>query len=177
MANLSKENMGLLFSIAKMSTPTTPSDSDIRQALLKVQEMVDPKAAMEAKNALKDGEKKKVLIVDDVGVVTYQLKVLFEKNNFDVSTSKDIYGAIDLFKKDIFDYIVTDLFVSTEREGFLLLDEVKKIIVTKNMKTKIVVITASTKGEYKVKCINKGANTFIEKTGNWQEELLTVCSL
>lgn len=173
MQNLSKENAALIFSMAKITMPSVASDEDIRQALLKIQQQIDPKAA---KKASSQEEKKSVLVVDDVGVVTYQLKVMFEKNNFEVETSKDVFSAIDLFKKESFNYVVTDLFVSTEREGYFLLDEVKKIVIAKNLNTKIIVITASTKGEYKIKCINKGANAFIEKTSNWQDELLSICS-
>lgn len=173
MVNISEDNIELIFTLAKTQKPAIVSDEDVRQALLKIQEKVDPRAAMDKTNSKND--KKKILIVDDVGVVTYQLRVLFERNNFDVDTSKDIYGAIELFKKDYYDFVVTDLFVSTEREGFLFLDEIKKLVVAKGLKTKIVVITASNKGEYKVKCVNKGANAFIEKDGSWQEELLKVC--
>jgi CheY-like chemotaxis protein len=150
------------------------SDEDVRQALLKIQERIDPKAAAAKKN---EGDtKKRVLVVDDIGVVTYQLKVLFEKNGFDADTSRDIYTAIEMFKKDTYDYVITDLFVSTEREGFLLLDKIKKLIISKGLNTKIVVMTASNKGEYKIKCVNKGANAFIEKDGAWQEELLKICN-
>ena len=54
----------------------------------------------------------------------------------------------------------------------MLLDETKKIIIANNLKTKIIVITASTKGEHKVKCLNRGANMFLEKDTGWQDELV-----
>lgn len=68
-----------------------------------------------------------------------------------------------------------DLFVSTEREGFLLLDEVKKIINRDGLDTKVIVITASGKAEHKLKCLNKGADKFISKEQGWQEEILNIC--
>ena len=114
----------------------------------------------------------KILVVDDIGVVTYQLKILFQKIGFEVDTAKDIYSAAKLIRKTVYDFIVMDLFVSTEREGFLLLDETKKTVVANNLKTKIIVITASTKGEHKVKCLNRGANMFLQKDTGWQEELV-----
>ena len=68
-----------------------------------------------------------------------------------------------------------DLFVSTEREGFILLDEVKKIINRDGLNTKVIVITASGKAEHKLKCLNKGADKFISKEQGWQEEILNIC--
>ena len=118
------------------------------------------------------GEKRKILVVDDIGVVTYQLKALFQKAGYDVETAKDIYTAIKLIRKQTFSFIVMDLFVSTEREGFLLLDETKKIVVSQKLNTKIVVVTASNKGEHKVKCMNRGANMFLQKDLGWQDTLL-----
>ena len=122
------------------------------------------------------GDKRKILVVDDIGVVTYQLKILFQKMGFEVDTAKDIYGAAKLIRKSIYDFIIMDLFVSTEREGFLLLDETKKVVMQNNLKTKIIVITASSKGEHKVKCLNRGANMFLQKDTGWQDELVKFIS-
>jgi len=71
--------------------------------------------------------KKTILIIDDLGVITYQLSVLFQQYNFEVTTSKEIYDAIEKFKKQGFDLVVMDLFIPTEREGFILLEELKKL--------------------------------------------------
>ena len=112
------------------------------------------------------------MVIDDNVGDTYQLKLLVQKMGFITNTTKDIYGAIKLLRQSVYDYIVMDLFVSTEHEGFLLLDEAKKTIVTNNLNTKIVVITASAKGEHKVKCLNRGANMFLQKDIGWQEKLV-----
>lgn len=118
--------------------------------------------------------KKSILIIDDLGVITYQLSVLFQQLSFDVVTSKEIYDAIEKFKKQSFDLVVLDLFIPTEREGFILLEELKKIAASKQKPTKIGVMSASSKKEHKQMCKMKGAEFYVEKVDDWQKELFTV---
>lgn len=116
-----------------------------------------------------------ILIVDDLGIITYQLEVLFKKLGFEVTISQEIYDAIDKFKKQDFGYAIIDLFIPTEREGFILLDELKKLTLLCKLNTKIIVMTASSKSEYQVKCTNRGADAYIEKAAGWQKKLVDVC--
>jgi len=118
--------------------------------------------------------KKNILIIDDLGVITYQLSVLFKQANYDVTTSKEIYDAIEKFKKQGFDLVVMDLFIPTEREGFILLEELKKIAVSKQKPTKIGVMSASSRREHKQLCKMKGAEFYVEKIDDWQKELFKV---
>lgn len=118
--------------------------------------------------------KKNILIIDDLGVITYQLSVLFKQSNYDVVTSKEIYDAIEKFKKQGFDLVVMDLFIPTEREGFILLEELKKIAVSKQKPTKIGVMSASSRREHKQLCKMKGAEFYVEKIDDWQKELFKV---
>lgn len=118
--------------------------------------------------------KKNILIIDDLGVITYQLSVLFKQSNYDVVTSKEIYDAIEKFKKQGFDLVVMDLFIPTEREGFILLEELKKIAVNKQKPTKIGVMSASSRREHKQLCKMKGAEFYVEKIDDWQKELFKV---
>lgn len=119
--------------------------------------------------------KKNILVIDDLGVITYQLSVLFKQQlNYEVTTSKEIYDAIEKFKKQPFDLVVMDLFIPTEREGFILLEELKKIATTKQKPTKIGVMSASAKKEHKQMCKMKGAEFYIEKIDDWQKELFGV---
>lgn len=115
--------------------------------------------------------KKNILIIDDLGVITYQLSVLFKQYNFDVTTSKEIYDAIEKFKKQSFDMVIMDLFIPTEREGFILLEELKKVALSKQKPTKIGVMSASPKKEHKQICKMKGAEFYVEKIDDWQKEL------
>lgn len=118
--------------------------------------------------------KKNILIIDDLGVITYQLSVIFKQCNFEVTTSKEIYDAIEKFKKQSFDLVIMDLFIPTEREGFILLEELKKITTSKQKLTKIGVMSASAKKEHKQLCKMKGAEFYVEKIDDWQKELFGV---
>lgn len=119
---------------------------------------------------------KSILIIDDLGVITYQLSVLFKQNGFDVITSKEIYDAIEKFKKQSFDLVIMDLYIPTEREGFLLLEELKKIAITRTKPTRIGVMSASPRKEHKQLCKVKGAEFYIEKVDEWQKDLFRVIS-
>lgn len=117
---------------------------------------------------------KSILIIDDLGVITYQLGVLIKKLGFETAESKEIYDAIEKFKKQHFDLVIMDLFIPTEREGFILLEELKKIAIGRQAKTKIGVMSASSKKEYKQLCKIKGAEFFVEKVDDWQKDLLNL---
>lgn len=116
--------------------------------------------------------KKTILVIDDLGVITYQLSVLFTHYGLEVVTSKEIYDAIEKFKKQTFDLVVMDLYIPTEREGFILLEELKKIAISKQKPIKIGVMSASAKKEHKQLCKMKGAEFYIEKIDDWQKDLL-----
>ncbi|MFA6989952.1 MAG: response regulator [Candidatus Gastranaerophilaceae bacterium] len=118
---------------------------------------------------------KTVLVVDDLGVITYQIETMLKKQGFKVTISNDIHDAIEKYKKQDFGYAIIDLFIPTEREGFMLLDELKKLALLCQLNTKIIVMTASSKEEFKVNCTNRGADCYLEKTVGWQQELLQAC--
>lgn len=151
------------------SQPKAPYQSNVPHAPLPFDEPT----------AFEEGEKfnlpkKNILIIDDLGVITYQLEVLFKQYGFDVTTSKEIYDAIEKFKKQNFDAVTMDLFIPTEREGFILLEELKKIAINKQINVKIGIMSASSKKEHKQLCKMKGAEFYVEKIDDWQKELLTV---
>ena len=116
-----------------------------------------------------------VLIVDDLGVITYQLGVMFRNIGYDVVIAKEIYDAINKFKKREYKMVVMDLFIPTDREGFLLLDELVKLSKMADSSTIIGVMTASSKKEHRQMCLKKGADFYIEKVDDWQNELVQYC--
>ena len=113
-----------------------------------------------------------ILVIDDLGVITYQLKVLLSRFEMDVDCSQEIYDAVNKFKKRKYQYVVMDLFIPTEREGFILLTELKKLAQAHNVKTVIGVITASPRKEIEQQCRLRGADFFLEKNNEWQSVLL-----
>jgi len=125
--------------------------------------------------SMEEDFKKNILIVDDLGIITYQLSVLLNKHGFSTVCSQEIYDAISKYKKQHFDIVILDLYIPTEREGFLLLDEILKLNENKINKSAIGIITASNKKEHKQICKERGVNFYIEKTDDWQKNIITTC--
>ena len=115
-----------------------------------------------------------ILVVDDLGVITYQLKVLLSKFDYDIDCSQEIYDAVGKYKKRHYRYVIMDLFIPTEREGFILLTELKKMAQMSGAKTTIGVITASPRKEIEPQCKARGADFFLEKNNDWQNSLFSV---
>ena len=115
-----------------------------------------------------------ILVVDDLGVITYQLKVLLSQFEYDVDCSQEIYDAVNKFKKRDYSYVIMDLFIPTEREGFILLTELKKMAQARGNKTIIGVITASPRKEIELQCKSRGADFFLEKNNDWQNSLFNI---
>lgn len=122
-----------------------------------------------------DGASNSVLIIDDLGVITYQLNLTFQKLGFNASVSQEIFDALEKFKNSKFNWVVMDLFIPTEREGFMLLSELRKIISLNSLNTKIIIISATNKKDHKKICLQRGADFFIEKTTGWQDALISQC--
>ena len=182
-----------MFKMAKMPYPENASEVELLNAVVKLKEMnahsqaekgnetpkkmntgMDFSSDDEEETLMSEDQGDCILVVDDIGVVTYQLKVLLSNIGYKVYTAKDIFKALNIFLKTKFDFVIMDLFVSTEQEGYSLLTETKKLITQHNLKTKIIVITASNKTENKIKCLNGGADVFIKKEVGWQDKLVEI---
>lgn len=125
-----------------------------------------------AHDPLSGKEPGNVLIIDDLCIITYQLGVLYKNLGYHVTVAKDIYDAVDKYKKVDFNLVIMDLFLPTEKEGMILLDELVKLRHANNANVKIGVMTASSKKEHRNMCLQKGANFYVEKTENWQKQLV-----
>jgi CheY-like chemotaxis protein len=189
--------MEKLFALADMQAPSPVNKADLQTAVSKIKEKMSSLALnmssmsmnSVAPNAMQTGKSlsasnfpagnsnrlRTALVVDDLGVITYQLQSILKKIGFEVVISNEINDAIEKYKKQDFGYAVIDLFIPTDREGFMLLDELKKLSLLCQLNTKIIVMTASSKEEYKINCINRGADSYIEKATGWQKELLQAC--
>ena len=177
-----------LFRIAKLPVPSEITHEDLLNCIFKLKNPTEKNEESKEENIeftpadyaefgdmMSNGDGfGNVLVVDDIGIVTYQLKIMLTNLGYNVQTAKDIFSGINLFVKSNFKYIIMDLFVSTEQEGYTLLQETKKIITQNNLKTKIIVITASSKAENKIKSINGGADYFVKKDTGWQDKIAEI---
>jgi len=183
------------FGLADMMPPKEVGLEDLNNAIKTIRQKIDNSILAQSSlgmptldagaesDFLKGGElkdtvirPKSILIVDDLGIITYQLDILFKKLGFEVTVSKELYDAINQYKKKDFGYVILDLFIPTEREGFILLDEIKKLALFCKLNTKIIMMSASSKPEYKEKCISRGADVYIEKATGWQKNIIDACS-
>ena len=175
---VNKEVLKEIFSAANMKMPENVTEESVKRALGKIKSQdSDYGKNADDLNAddleQDDGEaSKNILVVDDIGVVTYQLKIMLQKLGYNVQIAKDVFSALKIFVRSKYAFMVMDLFVSTEQEGYTLLNETKKIITKNRLKTKIIVMTASHKSENKIKCINGGADVFLKKDVGWQDKLI-----
>ncbi len=187
MANidLDDEFLKLFFSVTNKSVPDSINLRDMKAQLIDIVDIIRNlnenskkpiKSDALGNNNPEEGEGEDlgpaILVVDDLGVITYQLKVLLSKFELDVDCSQEIYDAVNKYKKRKYQYVVMDLFIPTEREGFILLTELKKLAQTYNVPTIIGVITASPRKEIEQQCRLRGADFFLEKNNEWQTQLL-----
>lgn len=184
LVDLDNEFLELFFNITNSKVPANVELLDLKKQLI---DIVDTLKELN-KNAKKPFMSKAlgieepeedlsgpaILIVDDLGVITYQLKVLLSSFDLDIDCSQEIYDAVNKFKKRKYQYVVMDLFIPTEREGFILLTELKKLANQYGVKTTVGVITASPRKEIEQQCKSHGADFFLEKNNDWQNQLCKI---
>ena len=184
--DLDDEFLELFYNITNSPVPPQPSLIDLKKQLVNVvdtlkelnqnsKKPISSKAlANTAEVATEENSGPAILVVDDLGVITYQLKVLLSQFNLDIDCSQEIYDAVNKYKKRKYAYVVMDLFIPTEREGFILLTELKKMATSYNTKTVVGVITASPRKEIEQQCKARGADFFLEKNNDWQNQLTSI---
>lgn len=182
--DIDNEFLELFYNITNSKVPAKVELIDLKKQLIEVVDTLkelnkNSKKPIVSK-ALGDEEADEIssgpaiLIVDDLGVITYQLKVLLSKFDLDIDCSQEIYDAVNKFKKRKYLYVVMDLFIPTEREGFILLTELKKLASSYGIKTIVGVITASPRKEIEQQCKARGADFFLEKNNDWQNQLCKI---
>ncbi len=168
---VSAELMAEIFKIAGETMTEPVSDEALLNVVFKLRALNNPPEEPPVEYE-ETPVSNNILVIDDIGVVTYQLKILLSNLGYNVQVEKDIFSGLNTFIKTNYAFVIMDLFVSTEQEGYTLLNETKKIITKNNLATKIIVITASVKAENKVKCLNGGADLFLKKDAGWQDKLV-----
>ncbi len=182
--DLDDEFLELFFNITNTSVPQNLQLVDMKRQLIEIVDTLKElnrnskkpisSKALSSEELEEDLNTPAILVVDDLGVITYQLKVLLSQFEFDIDCSQEIYDAVNKFKKRKYQYVVMDLFIPTEREGFILLTELRKMAAMSNTKTVIGVITASPRKEIEQQCKARGADFFLEKNNDWQNSLCKI---
>lgn len=183
--NLDEEFIKLFYNITNATPPKDISLIDLKNQLIEIIDILrelntnakNPIRSKALTPNLSDEDIEKgpaILVVDDLGVITYQLKVLLSQFDYDIDCSQEIYDAVNKYKKRKYKYVIMDLFIPTEREGFILLTELKKMALASGVNTTVGVITASPRKEIEQQCKARGADFFLEKNSDWQNTLLGI---
>ena len=179
--DLDNEFLDLFYNITNSKVPAEPTLLDLKKQLINVVETLRElnknakkpiySKALSNENEIEESTGHAILVVDDLGVITYQLKLLLSQFDLDIDCSQEIYDAVNKYKKRKYAYVVMDLFIPTEREGFILLTELKKMSVAYGQNTIVGIITASPRKEIEQQCRARGADFFLEKNNDWQNQL------
>lgn len=184
LVDLDKEFLELFYNITNSKVPENIELLDLKKQLIKIVDTLKelnknakkPLAskALGIEEVEEESTGPAILIVDDLGVITYQLKVLLSTFDLDIDCSQEIYDAVNKYKKRKYEYVIMDLFIPTEREGFILLTELKKLAGNYGITSTIGVITASPRKEIEQQCKVRGADFFLEKNNDWQNQLCKI---
>ncbi|MEA3290024.1 MAG: response regulator [Campylobacterota bacterium] len=106
-----------------------------------------------------DYSKLKILYVEDEKSIVAFVKILFKKNNIsNVVYAYDGAEALEYYKKENFDIVMTDIMMP-KMDGYELITNIRKI----NSKQIFTIITGQEKTEDLIKAIKTRANFFIQK--------------
>lgn len=165
-----------LFTAAGLETPEELDDTAIIQLIktIKLLNKADDKTAP-TKVPKKDSSTKQasVLVVDDLGLVVYQLSLLLTKNGYNVLLARSAPEAFSIFEeRGPFNYVLMDLFMPNKEDGIELLKKVKGALAESGANTKVVVMSATKDIEAIDEVISLGADSFLEKGQNWKSDLI-----
>jgi DNA-binding NtrC family response regulator len=110
----------------------------------------------------------KVLLVDDEAKIREILKLVLEKEGYQVNTAKNGSEALNILRDEYFDVMITDLKMP-KMDGLELMREIKQ----KGIKVNVIFITAYADIKDAVEAIKLGAFDYLEKNFK-MEELLSV---
>ncbi|MEW6674100.1 MAG: sigma-54 dependent transcriptional regulator [Thermodesulfobacteriota bacterium] len=112
----------------------------------------------------------KILVVDDEKDMLLLLqRIISEETDHELQVEANPFQALDVFKNNHFDLVITDLKMP-KMDGIKLLEEVKKI----RPKVSVVILTAFATIDTAVEAIQKGAYDYITKPFRRERILLTI---
>lgn len=125
---------------------------------------------------LPSGPVKDILIVGELGIVSYQLKQALTKQRANVTIVKGLAEAVAEYDRQNYGGVLVDIVMPKEDEWLRVIREIRKLALAKGAKTEIVVLGAPVHefGAQEVKnlAIHCGADYFIEKIGGWHKTVM-----
>ncbi|HKJ33456.1 MAG TPA: response regulator [Balneolales bacterium] len=105
-----------------------------------------------------------VLIVDDEQAIRESLSMVLEDEGFICLTAANGKIALDIFKKNAIDILITDIHMPV-MNGLELFEEVRKL----SPATRTIIITAYSETDTAIKTINEGAAGYFIKPLDFDE--------
>ena len=107
--DLDNEFLDLFYNITNSKPPAEPTIIDLKKQLINVVDTLKElnnnarkpifSKALGNEEATEESSGPAILVVDDLGVITYQLRVLLSQFDLDIDCSQEIYDAVNKFKK------------------------------------------------------------------------------
>lgn len=173
---ISRNIMNELFTSVGLEMPENIDDEEIIKlikAIKIISEAISSKGI--EVSTIKDDKAKSILVVDDLGLVVYQLSLLLTKNGYNVMLARSAPEAFTLFEeRGPFDFVLTDLFMPNKDDGLSLVSKLKTLIGEKTLSTKVIVMSATKDLNVIEEVMKLGADSFLEKGQNWKSDLIEI---
>lgn len=111
----------------------------------------------------------KILVIDDELSIRQMLKKVLEKAGYDVELAENGAIGLEKVKNELFDILLCDIKMP-EMDGFVFLDEVKKLEVSLT----IIMMTSFGSVETAVEAIRRGAYDYISKPFKTDEVIIAI---
>lgn len=170
---ISKKLIKELFDIAKLPMPNTITDHEIKILINALRNIYNNNPnIVTSMQDIKD-EPKNILVVDDLGLVVYQLSLILTKNNYNVILARSEPEALNIFnERGPFEFVIMDLFMPEKQDGINLLTSLKKLVRQNNLPTRIFIMSVSKDKDTISELFSLGADNFIEKSQDWKSNLI-----
>ena len=116
---------------------------------------------------MKEGEKKKILIIEDEKPLAHALELKLTHEGYEVIATNSGAEGLEHIEKDHFDLILTDLIIPGI-DGFKILETVQD----KKLKTPVMVMTNLNQDEDRKRTAELGATDFFVKSNSPLSEIV-----
>jgi CheY-like chemotaxis protein len=180
-----------LLELAGISPMEKPSAQDVSNAVGKLKLMIAsniseqmltqanaPGSKSAASKPLRTGpagRHRNILIAGQLGIILHQLRQAINKLGGEVTLVKDMEAAIEQYKQQEYSLVIIDLFMPTEREGMIVLEEISRTNTLLKTNSQIIVLAPISKdNNLNEVCRTKGASHFLEKVDGWHNTILGI---
>jgi DNA-binding response OmpR family regulator len=116
---------------------------------------------------MKEGDKKRILVLEDEKPLAHALELKLTKEGFEVVVANNGDRGVELLEKESFDVVLSDLIIPGT-DGFGVLEMVKN----KKMKVPVIVMTNLNQEEDKKKAEDLGASGFFVKSSSTVSQIV-----